>query len=94
LGLIGWQAGEPFLDEPLTERPRQVQHGSERLGAVEGEQVGRVAALREQGKAGIEAIGSEEPEVAFGGDLAGDVGVGGNDRVPADAGKLPGLLIG
>jgi hypothetical protein len=30
LGLFGWQAGEPFLDEPFAERLRLVQHGSER----------------------------------------------------------------
>ena len=35
-GLFGWQAGEPFLDKPFTERPRLVEHGGERLGAVEG----------------------------------------------------------
>jgi len=35
-GLIGWQAGEPFLDEPFAERPRLVQHGGERCRAVEG----------------------------------------------------------
>ena len=29
LGLIGWQAGEPFLDEPFTERPRLVTTDSE-----------------------------------------------------------------
>ncbi len=37
LGLIGWQAGEPFLDEPFAERPRLVQHGSERCRTVEGQ---------------------------------------------------------
>jgi hypothetical protein len=35
-GLIGWQAGEPFLDKPFTEGPRLVQHGRERCRAVEG----------------------------------------------------------
>ena len=35
-GLIGWQAGEPFLDESFAERPRLVQHGSERCRTVEG----------------------------------------------------------
>ena len=37
LGLFGWQAGEPFLDEPFAERSRLVQHGSERCRAVEGQ---------------------------------------------------------
>jgi hypothetical protein len=36
-GLIGWQAGEPFVNKPVTERPRQVQHGSERCRTVEGQ---------------------------------------------------------
>jgi hypothetical protein len=36
-GLIGWQAGEPFVNEFVAERPRLVEHGSERLGAVEGQ---------------------------------------------------------
>ncbi len=62
--------------------------------AVEGQQIGRVAALREQGVSGVEAVGGEDPEVAFGGDPAGDVGVGGHDRVLADGGELAGLLIG
>ena len=37
LGLFGWQAGEPFVDEFVAERPRLVQHGSERCRAVEGQ---------------------------------------------------------
>ena len=37
LGLFGWQAGEPFVDEPFAERPRLVQHRGERLRAVEGQ---------------------------------------------------------
>ena len=37
LGLFGWQAGEPFVDEPFAERPRLVQHGGERCRAVEGQ---------------------------------------------------------
>jgi hypothetical protein len=37
LGLIEWQAGEPILDKPFTERFRLVQHGRERLRAVEGQ---------------------------------------------------------
>ena len=82
------------LMSSFAERPRLVQHGSERCGAVAGQQVGRVTALREQGKSGVEAVGGEDPEVAFGGDPAGDVGVGGHDRVLADAGELAGLLIG
>jgi hypothetical protein len=36
-GLIGWQAGEPFVDKPFTERFRLVQHGSERCRTVEGQ---------------------------------------------------------
>jgi hypothetical protein len=39
-------------------------------------------------------VRGEDPEVAFGGDPAGDVGVGGHDRVRADGGELAGLLIG
>jgi hypothetical protein len=67
-GLIGWQAGEPFVHEFVAERSRLVQHGSDRLGGVEGEQVGWVAALRERGVSGVEMVGGEYPEVAFGGD--------------------------
>ena len=37
LGLFGWQAGEPFVNEFVAERPRLVQHGSERCRAVEGQ---------------------------------------------------------
>jgi len=92
LGLLGWQAGEPFLDKPLTERPRLVQDGSERLRAVGVQEIGRVSALREPRVSGVEAVGGEHPEVAFGGDPAGDVGVGGHDRVLADGGELAGLL--
>jgi hypothetical protein len=39
-------------------------------------------------------VRGEDPEVAFGGDPAGGVGVGGNDRVLADGSELAGLLIG
>jgi len=52
LGLFGWQAGEPFVDKLVTERPRLVQDGRECLGAVDCEQVGRVAAFRERGVLG------------------------------------------
>ena len=61
---------------------------SERCRTVEGQQIGRVTAVREQGVSGVEAVGGEDPEVAFGGDPAGDVGVGGDDRVPADGGRV------
>src|SRR5688572_25156596 len=93
-GLFGWQAGEPLVDEPFAERPRLVQHVRERCRAVEGQEIGRVAAFREYGVSGVESVGGEDPEVAFGGDPAGDVGVGGHDRVLADGGELAGLLIG
>jgi hypothetical protein len=36
LGLIGWQAGEPFVNEFVAERSRLVQQGGERCRAVEG----------------------------------------------------------
>ena len=36
----------------------------------------------------------EEPEGAFGGDAAGQVGVGGDDRSGAQRGELAGLLVG
>jgi hypothetical protein len=35
--MFGWQAGEPFVDEFVAEWSRLVQHGSECLGAVDGE---------------------------------------------------------
>ena len=43
--------------------------------------------------AGQEVRG-EDPVVAFGGDLAGDVGVRGDDRVDAELAELGGLLVG
>ena len=60
------------------------QRGGERGGAALGEQVGGVEAVGEPGVAGVEAVRGEHPEVALGGDLAGEVGVGGHDRVAAD----------
>jgi hypothetical protein len=36
-GLFSWQAGEPFVDEFVAERPRLVQHGGERCRTVEGQ---------------------------------------------------------
>ena len=36
LGLIGWQAGEPFLEEPFAERQCSIQSGDERVGAMQG----------------------------------------------------------
>ena len=57
LGLLGWQAGEPLVNEFVPERPRLVQHGSERCRTVEGQQIGRVAAFRERGKSGVELVG-------------------------------------
>jgi hypothetical protein len=59
-----------------------------------GEQVGRVEALGEAGVTGVEAVRGEEPEVAFGCDPPGEVGVGGHDRVAADRAELGGLLVG
>ncbi len=36
LGQMGWQAGEPFVNEFIAERPRLVQHRPERCWTVEG----------------------------------------------------------
>ena len=43
---------------------------------------------------GVEPVAAEYPEVTFGGDAAGEVGVGGDDWLGTDAGKLMGLLVG
>jgi len=43
---------------------------------------------------GIELIAAEYPEVAFGGDAAGEIGVGGEDWLSADAGQLMGMFVG
>jgi hypothetical protein len=43
---------------------------------------------------GVEAVLGQDPEVAFGGDPAGEISVGGHDRVHAEAGELSALLIG
>src|SRR5829696_2510370 len=63
-------------------------------GQLRASRSGGVSALRERRKSGVEAVGGEDPEVAFGGDPAGNVGVGGHDRVLAEPGELAGLLIG
>ena len=63
-------------------------------GPALSEQVGGVEAVGEPGVAGVQAVRGEHPEVALGRDLAGEVGVGGHDRVAADGGQLGGLLIG
>ena len=49
LGLFRWQVGEPFVEELFAERSCSIQSGNERGWAVPGEQVGRIAALRESG---------------------------------------------
>jgi hypothetical protein len=43
---------------------------------------------------GVEAVWGKDPQVAFGGDPAGEISVGGHDRVLAVEGELAGLLIG
>ena len=43
--------------------------------------LGGVGAVGEGGSAGVDAVGGELPVVAFGSDVAGEVGVGGDDDV-------------
>ena len=43
---------------------------------------------------GVEPVAAEHPIVAFGGDAAGEVGVGGDDWLGTDAGELVCLLLG
>ena len=79
-GLLGWKVGKPFLDKPFTERPRQVQQGGERCRTVDL-LVGRLGHCPQgAGRIEVEAVRGKDPEVAFGGDPAGDVAVGGHDR--------------
>lgn len=94
LGLIGWQVAEPFVDELFAQRTRLLQGGGERRRVVQGEQVGRITAVEKPGLPGVETMRSEDPEFAFGGDPAGDVGVGDHNRVLPDPVELAGLLIG
>ena len=84
-GLLGGEVVEPLGEQLVAQRLAAGQRGGECRGAALGEQVGRVQAVGEAGVAGVEAVRGEHPEVAFGGDLAGEVGVGGHDRVAADA---------
>jgi hypothetical protein len=65
-----------------------------RCRACEGEQVGWVGAVRKSGVEGVEPVAAEHPKVTFGGDAASEVGVGGDDGLGAEAGKLVCLLIG
>ena len=64
------------------------------VGPSSGEQVGWVGAVGKSGVEGVEPVAAEHPIVAFGGDAAGEVGVGGDDGLGTDAGKLVCLLIG
>ena len=86
--------GEAFLDQGVAQRLGPVERGGERLGSVAGEDVGGVGAVGPGGVAGVEAVGGEVPEGAFGGDLAGDVGVGADDRIDPVVGELGGLFVG
>jgi len=43
---------------------------------------------------GVEPVAAEYPEVAFGSGAAGEIGVGGDDWLSADAGQLMGLFVG
>ncbi len=44
------------------------------------DEVGWVGAVGQGGVGGVEVVEGEQPVVAFGGDLSGEVGVGGHDR--------------
>ena len=57
-----------------------------------GEQLGGVAAFRHLDVGRVETAGGEHPDVAFGGDLSGEVAVGADDGVAAGALELVGQL--
>lgn len=85
-GLVGRHCGPQvvgaFGDHHLGHRAGVVEEGGEGGRAAGGEQVGGGRRPSgEGGAAGVDAVGGELPVVAFGADVAGEVGVGGDDDV-------------
>ena len=94
-GLLGWEVAEAVVDQRVGERLGVVERGLDGCGASGVEGVGGVGAGGPGGVSWVESVEGELPVGAFGGDLAGDVVVGGHDRRRmTHAGELGGLFAG
>jgi len=89
----GWEVVESFVDEGLGEWLRLGQEGLQRAWAMAGEGAGGVLAGGEGDVSGVAAAGGEHPVVPFGGELSGEVAVGGDDDT-ARAGEVGGQGVG
>ena len=86
--------GEAFVDQLVCEWLRAVERCGQNLTVSGGDEVGGVGAVGQGGVAGVVAVGGEDPVVAFDGDAASEVGVGGDDWRPvAELAELGGLLV-
>ena len=64
------------------------------VGPVVGEEAGRIRTCVEGDGLWVEVVGCEDPEIFLGGDAAGKVAVGGDDRIDTQFGELGGLFAG
>jgi len=91
-GFSNRHVGGTLIDEYMRQPCRVHERGREYPPASGGDEVSGVGAVGQGRVAGVVAVGGEDPVVAFGGDAAGEVGVGGDDRRPmpefAELGRL------
>lgn len=85
---------EAFVDEKVGQRRGVDERTVELFGFASRKQIGGVVSVWELGDGRVEPVGCEEPVVAFGGDPAGEIGIGGDDGLLLEAAELSGLARG